>query len=81
MTCGRSMISPGAISGSNNTMARSALWWTWATLMNVCMVREPMRLPGVLGTAEIRSWDDQTYKFIQRMREDMSFNLRQLLTA
>ena len=33
-----------------------------------------------LATAEANAWNDDTYKFIAKMREDMSFNLRQLLT-
>ncbi|MGH2447495.1 MAG: hypothetical protein ACRDFS_02670, partial [Chloroflexota bacterium] len=34
-----------------------------------------------LATAEILARDDDTYEFLRRMREDMSFNLRQLLTT
>lgn len=34
-----------------------------------------------LATAEIRTSDDDTAKFIERIREDASFNLRQLLTT
>jgi hypothetical protein len=34
-----------------------------------------------MATAELRAADDDTYQFISRMREDYSFNLRQLLTT
>jgi hypothetical protein len=34
-----------------------------------------------MATAELRALDDDTFQFIERMREDMSFNLRQLLTT
>jgi hypothetical protein len=34
-----------------------------------------------LAAAELRESDDSTFRFIERMREDMSFNLRQLLTT
>lgn len=34
-----------------------------------------------MATAELRASDDDTYRFIDRMREDTSFNLRQLLTT
>jgi hypothetical protein len=33
-----------------------------------------------IATAELLAQDEDTYRFIERMREDMSFNLRQLLT-
>jgi hypothetical protein len=34
-----------------------------------------------LATAELRAMDEDTYKFIERLREDTSFNLRQLLST
>jgi hypothetical protein len=34
-----------------------------------------------MATAELRALDDDTYQFLERMREDLSFNLRQLLTT
>lgn len=34
-----------------------------------------------MASAELLASDDDTYKFIERMREDLSFNLRQLLTT
>ncbi len=34
-----------------------------------------------LATAELLARDEDTYRFIERMREDVSFNLRQLLTT
>jgi hypothetical protein len=34
-----------------------------------------------LASAELLARDEDTYRFIERMREDMSFNLRQLLTT
>ncbi len=34
-----------------------------------------------MATSELNAKDDDTYKFIERMRDDMSFNLRQLLST
>lgn len=34
-----------------------------------------------MATAELRALDDDSYRMIERIREDLSFNLRQLLTT
>ncbi len=46
---------------------------------NPSMVSAVDYLAYSLATAEANSWSEDTYKFIAKMREDLSFNLRQLL--